>query len=144
MMLSRLLRPLRQLLVPASLFLFSVGGAFAQSTSDDMPPPESYQVSVHPGAFVDTFEMSIELTEPDSLVLGGYDASSRQVVRLDLGWLEPGVHLLEIDGSNWPGGSVLLIVTGASGRKGSTRIVKISGERPSDSSSLLPPLAPNP
>lgn len=109
----------------------------------DASSSEALVLDVHPAAFVDKFELSFELSEADSLVVGVYDRSNRQVYRLELGTLEPGEYTYEIVGAKWEPGSHVVIVTGDD-RTGSTNVIKIGDGTRTGGSSILPPLAPNP
>lgn len=129
-------------LLPFTLIIIMLVAGFSSTGDEEAPDFDSMKLDVHPAAFVDAFDLSFELVEADSLILGAYDASNRQVLRLNLGSLEAGKYVFEIDGSRWTAGPHVVIVTGHSGLTGSTGVIKIGKPGANRGSSLVPPLVP--
>ncbi len=130
------------ILLPFTLLVTMLFAGFGPGGDDDTPASGSLKLDVHPAAFVDAFDLSFELVEADSLILGAYDATNRQVLRLNLGSLEAGKYVFEIDGSRWAAGPHVVIVTGHSGLTGSTGVIKIGKPGANRGSSIAPPLVP--
>jgi hypothetical protein len=117
------------------LLIFS----FLLMSFSDSEDRATLKLEFKPNPFAASVDVSFELEEADTLVLGVYDARNAQRARVDLGEMKAGEHTVILPTSRWRNGTYVFILTGAEGQIASGTAMKLGLEPARDDSvSIFP------